>query len=190
MQRAPPEDTAYIVMPFMAWRTAADAEAPRKRSDAAAGWDVVLVSKPDGRSDDTVGDLNVYGLNLEMKAPAGYYLELHGTTLLANQGYFLAPSPLIVDGDEPTDLIVHLFKIRPGADLELPSSGMIRVVPKKIVLAHLSLAEGGKPVEPVAAPVDVASAIFGRGTVRPEISGRGVPRAGRGRGPVGRTHFA
>ena len=193
MQRSPPEDTAYIAMPFMAWRLSADADAPRKRSHAAAGWDAALVAKPDGRAEDTVGDINSYALNLELKAPPGYYIEIHGTPLLANQGYFMVPSPLIVDGDEPGPVIVQLFKIRPGSDLEIPSTGMVRIVPRKIVISHISVLDDprrGKIVEEVAAPADLAAAIFGRGPVRPEISGRGVVRgAGRGRAPA-RSPFA
>lgn len=126
----------YIEKQLLVQKRHPEAVIPERDHPANAGWDVTLIQRTDGRVEDTHGDFNTYSTGLCFVPPIGYVVQVVGHDDLINQGYFLA-QPRILDPDNHEEIVVALYKVRPGPDLDLPYRG-IRVMLVPAVYSHLS----------------------------------------------------
>lgn len=122
-----------------------DGYIPTKSSPDAVSFDVTLVARKDGRAEDVSFQLNEYVLNLSIKPPEGYYVEIHAKDLLYRQGYFILGGCVIIDRSHKGDIIIPLYKFENKPDLILPCQGLQLLVKKNVNTHIQTLSKTSQP---------------------------------------------
>lgn len=142
------------------------AEFPHKDSSCDLLYSLTLIGRRQGRDEDETGCLNDFTTGLRLTPPEGHFLEIVASPILHKSGYML-PGPIIIEKKTQDELVVSLYKIGEGEDLELPFACLDMIV-RPAVYSHLYNNskkshrhieyEGGNPLEitynnrPISAP--------------------------------------
>ena len=164
------------------------ANVPSKNFDEDIGYDVELVERCDGRTEDMVNDVTLFDTGLVIKPPEGYYFEVVARRNLYKEGYLLAAGVEVIGPSYRGNVVVALYKFKDGDDLKLPF-GAVQLIPRKaeyIYVGHTDeqLAEESanfdEPVA-VAKPV-VPYSLKGKEKMRSGASSSRATRGGRAAG--------
>jgi dUTP pyrophosphatase len=117
-----------------------NAKLPIKHHDTDIGYDVNLVERCDGITEDTVGQVTLFNTGLRIKPPEGYYVEIVARSSLYKTGYQLVNSVGIIDPDYRGTIMVPLLKFRAGDDLALPDD-YIQMIVRKAEYAYVGEAD-------------------------------------------------
>jgi dUTP pyrophosphatase len=113
------------------------AEFPYKARTSDIGYDVTLIARQDGITEDTEMRVTYFHTGIKITPPEGYYFEMMARSSLHKQGYILATGTSIIDPNYTGELLVPLLKFTAGEDLQLPCRA-VQLVLKPAVYAHLS----------------------------------------------------
>lgn len=120
----------YTKYPLRYQKMVPDAEDPYKERPSDAGWDLTLISRTDQRSEDDIGEVNMYDTGLRMAPPEGYHIELYARSSLQKLGYMLGNNVGIIDPEYRGNILVGLYKFKEADDLELPFRGVQMILRK------------------------------------------------------------
>lgn len=121
----------------------AHSQLPEKKYEDDIGFDVTLVERLDGKTEDLVGEVTLFSAGLQIKPPEGYYIELVPRSSLYKEGYMLVNSVGIIDPSYRGEVIAALYKFREGDDLKLPCKCM-QFILRKAEYAYIGFAEEGQ----------------------------------------------
>jgi|SRR5208337_1176106 len=161
------------------------ANVPTKNFDESIGYDVELVERCDGRTEDMVNDVTLFDTGLVIKPPEGYYFEVVARRSLYKEGYMLANNIEIIDPCYRGNVIVGLYKFKDGDDLKLPF-GAVQLIPRKAEYIYVGQSdeqlaeESANFDEPVAvAKPPVPYSLKGKEKMRSHASSSRATRGGR-----------
>jgi deoxyuridine 5'-triphosphate nucleotidohydrolase len=106
------------------------ASIPHKQYDTDVGFDMELVARCDGRTEDMVNDVTLFDTGLVVKPQEGYYVEIVARSSLHKFGYLLANSVGVIDPEYRGRIMVPLLKFRDGDDIKLPFKGVQMIIRK------------------------------------------------------------
>jgi hypothetical protein len=106
----------------------------KKPSDPS--YEICLVERTENRVDDESNALNNFRTALSLAPPVGYYIQLTPHPLLLRNGYMMDTINLH-PADDRDEIVVSLFKINDGADLELPFPGILATLCKVNIAQNL-----------------------------------------------------
>ncbi len=106
------------------------AQVPNKTNDQDIGFDLQLVERCDGRTEDLVGDVTMFNSGIVIKPPEGWYFEIHARSSLHKHGYMLANGVGIIDPEYRGNIFVPLLKFRDGDDIKVPIRA-VQLVPRR-----------------------------------------------------------
>lgn len=118
-------DLKFIKDTIKVQKLSPDAVIPQKKDPCDFGYQITLIGRTDGRSEDDVGEVNQFTTGLKMVPPKGYHLVLYPSPELFRHGYMLADN-IIYSGSQ--ELIVKLYKFKETSDLDLPIVGVVLFV--------------------------------------------------------------
>ena len=130
----------YIKKPILAQLVHPHAQVPHKTHVTDIGYDVTLIERCDGKTEDLVGEVTLFDTGLRIQPPYGYYLELLPRSSLYKKGYMLVNSVGILDPDYRGNVIAALYKFKDGEDLSLPARCM-QFVLRKAEYAYMGLSD-------------------------------------------------
>ena len=105
-----------------------EAEEPFKERPSDIGWDLTLVSRCDGRLEDTVGDESMFDTGIVVMPPPGWYVEIYARSSLGKHGYMMTNAVGIIDPEYRGTVKVSLYKFKETRDIELPFRGVQMVL--------------------------------------------------------------
>jgi dUTPase len=165
------------------------ANVPVKTFDESIGYDVELVERCDGRTEDMVNDVTLFDTGLVIKPPEGYYFEMVARRSLYKEGYMMANGVEIIDPCYRGNVIVALYKFKDGDDIKLPF-GAVQLIPRRAEYIYVGqsdeqLAEEAANFDeptPVTKPVAQYLSVKGKEKMRPHSSSSRATRGGRAAG--------
>lgn len=117
-----------------------NAQIPSRQHPDDIGCDVTLISRLDGKTEDTVGEVTYFGTGIKIKPPKGYFVEIVPRSSLHKRGYMLANSVGIIDPGYRGEVVVALYKFKECDDLELPNNS-VQIILRKANYAHVQIVE-------------------------------------------------
>lgn len=112
------------------------ANVPVKSYDEGISYDVDVVERCDGRTEDMVNDVTVFDTGIAVKPPQGFYMELVAHPMLYKEGYLLVNGLSVLDPDDQGRILVGLYKFKDGDDLKLPHRA-IQIIPRKAEYVYM-----------------------------------------------------
>jgi len=110
-------------------KTLPNAEQPFKQRSSDVSLELTLVNRVDNRTEDNVGEVNLFDTGISAIIPLGTYLEIVAGPQLYKAGYMLAHGTHIIQPEDSNNIVVPLFKFKDGPDIELPFRAA-QLVPK------------------------------------------------------------
>jgi deoxyuridine 5'-triphosphate nucleotidohydrolase len=104
-----------------------NAIAPSKVNSSDSGYDLHLIKLL-----NKDGNLEIYDTGIKVRPDFGWYFQLVGRSSIIKSGYMLANSVGIIDRGYIGTIKVALIKIRPDAQLTLPSR-LVQIIPCPII---------------------------------------------------------
>lgn len=120
-------------------KTLPNAEQPFKQRQSDVSLELTLVSRVDNRTEDNVGEVNLFDTGLSAVIPLGTYLEIIASPQLYKAGYMLAHGSHIIQPEDRNNIVVPLYKFKDGPDLELPFRAA-QIVPRAAHYIQTTLA--------------------------------------------------
>ncbi|HSA76257.1 MAG TPA: hypothetical protein VLE02_01810 [Nitrosarchaeum sp.] len=112
------------------------AQTPKKAS-IYSNWDLYLVSRQDGNTEDTYGEVTKFGTGLQLTIPEGYVGHIVSKSNLASLGYVMATGVQLVYPNNSSEIEISLIKNKNTDDIELPAAVVeLSLIPS--VKVHLS----------------------------------------------------
>ena len=84
------------------------AQLPERAHVSDIGFDLTLISRVDGKTEDTVHDVTVFDTGIKIQPPPGHYVEILPRSSLYKEGYMLVNSVGVIDPEYEGDLMVAL----------------------------------------------------------------------------------
>ena len=133
-----PTSLGFIKKPFEIQKLRPDAEIPYKEegNESSATYNITLISRSDGRTEDEINDVNEFETGIVLVPPPGYHIEIVGKNNLYKTGYELVGGTMIIDPETRNALVVPLKKFKEGQDLEMPYQA-VQMVIRKTEHAHI-----------------------------------------------------
>lgn len=91
-----------------------------KSKEFVSKWDVTLIARTDNRESDVQGAFNGFRVGVAFVPPRGWTLRLSDAPTLKSMGYSLMGPVDVPNLEEPSELIVQLYKFDDNQDVELP----------------------------------------------------------------------
>jgi hypothetical protein len=120
---------------------------PEKSADSI-GYEIDLISRTDGRTDDNLNEVNEFHTGIILNAPRGFHYEVYGTPELWKSGYLLPSGMMVVQND--VELVVPLIKFTDKVpDLECGNFRGVNVILRENVYAHITAEVRQQPQVPI-----------------------------------------
>ena len=128
--------------PFNVKTILPNAEALFKKNDNCneVCWEVTLVERSGGRTEDDVGEINEFNTGLCFNLPTHYHAQVTGSKELLQAGYMLANSPIVIGPNDNNQLVLPLYKFKEADDIDLPFRGAL-ISLHRTVQARLSVTQ-------------------------------------------------
>lgn len=81
-------------------------------------YEIMITARTENRVEDETNSINHFHTGLILAPPVGYYTVLYPNPLLVNSGYMM--NPVIIHPEFRDEIIVSLYKVAEGQDLDLP----------------------------------------------------------------------
>lgn len=147
-------------------RTLPGAEQPFRVKPSDVTLELTAITRVDNRTEDNVGEVNLFDTGLQAIIPAGTYLEIVANPSLYKQGYMLAHGTHIIQPEDRSNIVIPLYKFKDGPDIELPFR-VAQLLPHSAHYTRVDLAAAPRqrneernfePAPPTAADVRKANA--------------------------------
>jgi hypothetical protein len=100
--------------------SATEAVSPSKSKEFPGRWDLTLIGRTDNRESDVQGSFNGFTVGITFTPPQGWILRLHDAPTLKTMGYSLMGPVDVPMTDDPSELIVNLYKLDDNQDIDTP----------------------------------------------------------------------